>query len=280
MSRLRQNGPRVAGLLVPLLWLSLTVTMAGSPPLNRSARPASQYLIRKAEITISVADAERTTTALEEVARTVRGNLQNQRMTTVVSSGRREVQATLMLPPEMLDTALARLRGMALTVLSERIESRDVSSQVNELNERLEVLRAQRRQLQTLMEQATIDSERRQVQTALSQAETEIAGAEATLMALRHETDWTAIRILASEAPATPTPPPTATPSPTPTITPIPITPSPTPWRPIETVNQATDTLVSLVQKVTDALILAAVIGGPFLVVIGLGWWIVVRVRG
>jgi hypothetical protein len=134
--------------------------------------------------------------------------------------------------------------------------------------------------LQNLTEQAKTDSERRQVQTALSQVETDIADAEATLTALRQEADWAVIRILASEAPATPTPPPSATPSPTPTITPIPITPSPTPWRPIETVNQATDTLVSLVQKLTDALLLAAVIGGPFLVVIGLGWWIVARVRG
>jgi hypothetical protein len=280
LSRLRLTGPWVAGLLVPLLSLSLTVRIAGDPPLNRSARPAPQYLIRKAEITISVADAERTTAALQEVARTVRGSLQDQRMTTVVSDGRREVRVTLVLPPEMLDTALARLRGMALTVLSERVESRDVSSQVNELNERLEQLRATRRQLQNLTEQAKTDSERRQVQTALSQVETDIADAEATLTALRQEADWAVIRILASEAPATPTPSPSATPSPTPTITPIPITPSPTPWRPIETVNQATDTLVSLVQKLTDALILAAVIGGPFLVVIGLGWWIVARVRG
>jgi hypothetical protein len=280
LSRLRLTGPWVAGLLVPLLSLSLTVRIAGDPPLNRSARPAPQYLIRKAEITISVEDAERTTAALQEVARTVRGSLQDQRMTTVVSDGRREVRVTLVLPPEMLDTALARLRGMALTVLSERVESRDVSSQVNELNERLEQLRATRRQLQNLTEQAKTDSERRQVQTALSQVETDIADAEATLTALRQEADWAVIRILASEAPATPTPPPSATPSPTPTITPIPITPSPTPWRPIETVNQATDTLVSLVQKLTDALILAAVIGGPFLVVIGLGWWIVARVRG
>jgi hypothetical protein len=279
LSRLRLTGPWVAGLLVPLLSLSLTVRIAGDPPLNRSARPAPQYLIRKAEITISVADAERTTAALQEVARTVRGSLQDQRMTTVVSDGRREVRVTLVLPPEMLDTALARLRGMALTVLSERVESRDVSSQVNELNERLEQLRATRRQLQNLTEQAKTDSERRQVQTALSQVETDIADAEATLTALRQEADWAVIRILASEAPATPTPSPSATPSPTPTITPIPITPSPTPWRPIETVNQATDTLVSLVQKLTDALILAAVIGGPFLVVIGLGWWIVARVR-
>jgi hypothetical protein len=239
-----------------------------------------QYLIRKAEITISVADAERTITALQEVARTVRGSLQDQRMTTAVSDGQQEVQVTLVLPPEMLDTALARLRGMALAVLSERVESRDVSSQVNELNERLEMLRAQRRDLQSLTEQAKTDSERRQVETALSQVETEIADAEATLTGLHQEADWAVIRILAIAAPATSTPPPTATPSPTPTITPIPITPSPTPWRPIETVNQATDTLVSLVRKVTDALILAVVVGGPFLVVIGLGWWIVARVRG
>jgi hypothetical protein len=279
LSRLGQNGPGVTGLVALLFWLSLTVRATGSPPLNGSARPAPQYMIRKAEITISVADAERFSTALQEVARTVRGSLQDQRMTTVVSDGRREMRVTLVLPPEMVDTALARLRGMALAVSTEQTESHDVSSQVNELNERLAQLRATRRQLQNLMEQATTDSDRRQVQTALAQVETEISDAEATLMALRQEADWAVVRILAIEALPTPTPRPTATSSPTPTITPIPITPSPTPWRPIETVNQATDTLVSLVQKLTDALILGAVIGGPFLVVIGLGWWILAHVR-
>jgi hypothetical protein len=279
LSRAGQNGAGVTGLVALLFWLSLTVRAAGSPPLNGSARPAPQYMIRKAEIAINVADAEGFTTALQEVARTVRGSLQDQRMTTVVSDGRREVRVTLVLPPEMLDTALARLRGMALVVSREQIESRDVSSQAKELNERLAQLRTTRRQLQSLVEQAKTDSDRRRVQTALAQVETEIADAEATLMALRQEADWAVIRILAMEALPTPTPPPTATSSPTPTITPIPITPSPTPWRPMETVERATGTLVSLVHKLTDALILGAVIGGPFLVVIGLGWWILAHVR-
>jgi len=279
LSGLGQNGPGVAGLLVLLFWLSLTVRTAGSPLLKGSARPAPQYMIRKAEITISVADAERFITALQEVARTVRGDLKDQRVTTVTSGERREIRVTRTLPPEMVDTALARLRGMALAVSEEQIESRDVSSQVNELNERLAQLRATRRQLQNLMEQTTTNSERRQVQTALAQVETKIADAEATLLGLQQEADWAVIRILAIEALPTLTPRPTTTPAPTPTITPIPATPSPTPWRPIETVNQATDTLVSVVQKLTDALILGAVIGGPFLVVIGLGWWILAHVR-
>jgi hypothetical protein len=272
--RLRPRHQWAAWLLVALCWLSPVTMAAGGPPAQRGSRPASQYLVRRAEITLSVPDAERTATALEELARTVRGHFDDNRITIFVSGEQREVRATLLLPPEMLDTALARLRGIGLAVLSEELENRDVSSQVTELNRRLAEWRARRRQLRNLLDRAATDSERRAVETALAQVEAEMADAEATLDALLQETDWAVIHVLAQEAP------PTATPAPTPTVTAVPVTPSPTPWRPGETVEQATRTLMNVVQGLTEMLIVVVILGGPFLVLALVGWWIRARVWG
>jgi hypothetical protein len=195
------------------------------------------------------------------------------------SSRRREVNANLVLPPEMLDTALVRLRGMALTILSEKVENSDVSIQVAELNRQLEQHQATRDHLQTLLDRVVTDSDRRQVQTSLSQTEAEMAELEASLVALRQEADWAVIRILALETLPTPTPLPTLTPTLTPTATPIRVTPSPTPWQPGETAKQATSVLVSILQGLSDVLIVLSIVGGPFLVLVLVGWWMAGRVR-
>jgi hypothetical protein len=280
MSFLFRNGPRrrwAAWPLVILCWLSISTAAAGLRPEKISARPAAQYVIRRAEITLEVADAERTGSALEELARTVRGHLDDE--TLRFSSSRREVKADLVLPPEMLGTALVRLRGMALTVLSEKVENNDVSNQVSELNRQLEQLEVAQGHLQSLLERAATDSEQRQVQTSLSQTEAEMSELEARLVVLRQEADWAVIAILALETVPTPTPLPTLTPSLTPTVTPIPATPSPTPWQPSETVQQATSVLVSILQDLSDVLIVLAIVGGPFLALVLGGWWMAGRVR-
>jgi hypothetical protein len=261
--------------LVLLCWLALAAPVTGSPP--------AQHTTRRAEVTLSVADAQRTVAGLEELARAVRGRFVDGGV-RALTGGRPGVEATLELPPEMLETALARLRGMALSVLSEEVQSRDLSRQVEALNQRLQGLRARRRQLRELAAQATTRSERDQVETSLAAVNAEIDEVEAALSALRHETDWAVLHVLAYQAPPTATPVPTPRPSSTPTATVVPVTPSPTPWRPGETVEQATDVLVFIVQGLVDVLIVFTVVAGPFLalaLVLGLvGRWLSGRARG
>jgi hypothetical protein len=226
-------------------------------------------------MTLSVADAERTAAALEQLARTLGGRLVGDGVRfSGAANGQREIEATLELPPELLDTALARLRGLALAVREEKVESRDVSSQMNELNRHLEELRATQRQLRALVDQAKTDAERQRVEAALALAEAEIAEAEAALAALRQEADWAVIHVLAQQAP------PTLTPSPPPTITPLPVTPSPTPWRPGETVEQATNVLMALLRGLAELAIFVAIVGGPFLIVVLIAWWVGERIKG
>jgi hypothetical protein len=217
---------------------------------------------------LAVGDAERVTVELETLVQVTRGRFVDEARISVAARGLRSVEATLELPPEMLDTALSRLRGMALTVLKENIEQRDISSEIALLNQQLEQRRARRRQLRDLLERADGESERRQVETALEGVEAEIAAAEATLRGLRQDADWAVVHVVAQEVPAT------ATPLPTLTATPRPITPSPTPWRPGETVSAATHVLGSIVRVLGDVLIVGTIIMGPLVVGILIGWWI------
>ncbi len=254
-----------AAWLVLLGWCILAL-LALSPAV--AGMPSAQYLVRQADIEFQVVDAGRMIVELETLAQVARGRFVGKVQVFVATDGQRRVEATLELPPEMLDTALARLRGMALTVLDENVEQRDVSSEIALLNQQLEQLRARRRQLRDLLERADGESERRQVETALEGVEAEIADAEAALNSLQQDVDWAVIRIVAHEAPATATPPPTLT------ATPLPITPSPTPWRPGETVAAATGVLGAIARALGDVLIVGAIIGGPLIVGILIGWWI------
>jgi hypothetical protein len=259
--------------LVLLCWLALAAPVTGSPP--------AQHVAQRAEVTLSVADAQRTVAGLEELARAVRGRFVEGGV-RALAGGRAGVEATLELPPEMLETALARLQGMALSVLSEEVQSRDLSRQVEALNQRLERLRASRRQLRELAAQATTKAEQEQVETSLAAVNAGIDEAEAALSALRHETDWAVLHVLAYQAPPTATPFDQAhgTPIPTSTATAVPVTPSPTPWRPGQTVERATGVLVFIVQGLVDVLIVSTVVAGPFLALGLVAWWLFGRARG
>jgi hypothetical protein len=254
------------------------------------AQPAvGQDVVRQVEIQLVVADVQRTADGLTEVARLARGRFVNQEIEILVYPDREpELETTLEVPPEMLETTLARLRGMALAVLSEELQNSDVSSQVGELNERLTQLRASRSRLRDLLERAETDEEKRQVEAALSANNDEINEAEAGLSALRQQADWVAIHILARQAPPTPTP--TRTPTPTlraepqdeartPRPSAIPVTPSSTPWNPGKTVGQATSAQVWLFQHSIDLLIMVTVVWGPFLALGVALWWFGKRAR-
>jgi outer membrane murein-binding lipoprotein Lpp len=237
--------------------------------------PSAQYVVRRVEITLSVADVQRAADGITETARLAGGRFVDQRIEILVYADREpELETTLEVPPEMLETALARLRGLALEVLSEELQSNDVSSQVSELNAHLTQLRTSRRRLRNLLEQAKTDAERRQVEAALSEKDDEVAEAEADLAALRQEADWTAIHILARQAPPTPTPSRTPAPSRTPRPTTVPVKPSPTPWEPGKTVGRALDAQLWLLRHSVDLLIVVMVVGGPYLVAGVVLWWL------
>jgi outer membrane murein-binding lipoprotein Lpp len=262
---------RCCGLLALWCWLALALPVAGAP--------AAQYVARRVELTLSVADVQRAADGITEAARLARGRFVDQQIKIqAYSDGAMGLEATLKVPPEMLETALVRLRGLALEVLSEELQSDDVSSQVSELNARLTQLRASRRRLRDLLERAGTGAERRQVEAALSEADAEVAGEEADLAALRQETDWAAIHILARQAPPTPAPTRVPAPSRTPRPTTVPIKPSPAPWEPGKTLGQALDAQLWLLRHSTDLFIVVTVVGGPYLA-LGLVLWFIRRAR-
>lgn len=268
--------PGRKGRWIVLLWLGLVAAgwLPGQP--IAWATPGTQleshYLVRQAEIAFNVTDLEQALVELEQLAPLVHGRFEGERIQIIVlADEQREVKAVLELPPEMVDTALARLRGMAWCVFRENIESQDVSSQLGELQDRLERLRAARRQLRDLLDQAETTAQRQQIERNLADVEVEIATGEASLAALQQQVDWARIDILIHQAPPTPSPVPTGT------ATSVPLTPAPTPWRPGETARQASHTLGSILRVLGNMLIAAGIVGGPFLVSGLIGWWALKR---
>jgi hypothetical protein len=265
------------------LWLPLIACwlFGGAAPALASPNPQEQgsHLVRRAEIGFTVTNVEQTAAELNQLAGLVHGHFEGDRIQMILlDDGQHELHATLNLPPEFMDTALARLRGMAVVIFHEQLDSQDVGSQLNELQGRLDRLRVRRRQLRDLLEQADTSDERQQVQTQLSEVEANIAEGEAALAELQQQLDWAVIQVSVHQAPATPTPSPTlAAPSSTPTALAPPVTPGPTSWRPGETARQASRTLVSIFQVLANALIAVTIVGGPFLISGLLGLWVLRR---
>ncbi len=272
------------------LWLPLIACWLFAAPTSALASPHPQgegrHLLRRAEIALTVTNVEQSRAELEQLAGLVHGHFEGERVQMIVlDDGQRELHARLVLPPELMDTALARLRGMAVAVLHEQIESQDVGSQLDELRDRLERLRARRRQLRDLLEQTDTGDERQQVQTQLTDVETDIAEGETALAELQQQLDWAVIGIHVYPAPATPAPSPllsptlTAPPSPlSPDLTsPLPRPPEREVWRPGETARQASRTLAAILQVLADALIAVTIVGGPFLLFALLGLWLLRR---
>jgi len=263
-------GLAALGLLLnqPAVWATPNTQLEG------------RYLVRRAEIAFNVTDPEQALVELEQLTHLVHGRFAGDGIKVVVLAGeQREIKATLELPPEMLDTAMARLRGMAWVVFRENIEGQDVSSQLSALQDRLERLRAARRQLRDLLDQAETTAQRQQIERNLADVETEIADVEASLAELQQQIDWARIDILIHQAPPTPTPSLAGTPTPslTGTATSFPLTPAPTPWRPGETARQARHTLGAILRVLGDMLIAVGIVGGPFLIAGLVGWWVLKR---
>lgn len=264
-----------------LTWLCLCLA-AGWIPLRASAAShAAQtpppYLLNEATVVLSIDDVEGTVAELKVLARAVGGRfVDDEFQISVLPDGLREVKTSLELPPEMLDTALARLRTMALSVRHEKVERQDVSSQINELQAILERHTASRRRLRGLLDETSSEHERSQIESQINIIQTAIVSVEAQLGQLRYMTNWAVIHILAHEIAPTPTAVP-ATPTFTPTLAPPTATPTPAVWRPGKTVHQASGVLFGLLRTLADWLIVFGILCGPVLA-LGLTAWGVFQV--
>jgi len=227
-----------------------------------AARP-NRIIIKNAEMQLLVADSDSAIDRITQVASDLRGYIISSRVWYQEWQGvnYKYASVTLGVPVDAFETALRRLRQLALRVLDETAAGQDVTDEYVDLQSRVRNLEATRDRIREFLAQAKTVEESLQVNAQLAEVEAEIEKVQGRLNYLGDRGSYSTITIQVNpELPPTPTPVPTFTPTPTPTPTPI------TPWSPLQTAQAATTTLGSMLRILIDFIIWIVIILGPFLI--------------
>ncbi len=178
---------------------------------------------------------------------------------------------TLGVPSDQFETAMRRLREIAMEVLAESSSGQDVSAEYVDLQSRLRNLEATRDRIMSFLDDARSVEEALLINQQLANIEAEIEQVRGRMNYLEGRSAYSTIVVNIEVPRPTPTPTPTATntPTPTPTYTPT-ATATPTAWSPGRTLNSAMTTQTGLLRGLVEALIWLGVVIGPWVLIVGL----------
>jgi hypothetical protein len=171
----------------------------------------------------------------------------------------------LAVPSDTFEAALNTLRIFGEEVLAETASGQDVTAEYVDLDSRLTNLEATAARVREFLAAAKTVDESLKVSAELAVLEQEIEQIKGQMRYYEGRAAFSTVTVLIT--PQRPTPTPTATPTATPTPTPLPA------WSAGETFDEASGTFVLVSQNLIDLVIWAAVVPGPFLVLVGLIWW-------
>jgi hypothetical protein len=220
------------------------------PSLPQVPYSQQRLIIKSGEIALLVRDADAAVDGVTQVAIDTGGYILSGR--SWYDGDFKYAQITLAVPSSSYETALQRLRTLAVQVLRETSSGQDVTEEYVDLESRLRNLEVQAERLRAFMDQARNVQEAITVSQALNAVEAEIETIKGRMNFLEGRAAFSTITAILEPQRPTPTPTPTATPLPTPTS-----------WSPAHTFERATGTSATLLQGLADVAIWLLVVGGP-----------------
>lgn len=175
----------------------------------------------------------------------------------------------LAVPVDQFEFALRELRRLG-EVIDESSSGTDVTDEYVDLNARLTNLQITRERLLEFLDEAGTIDEILEVNEELVKVEEEIAIIQGRIDSLRDRAAFSTIDLTLNPLLPTPTPSPTATATPLPT---------PESWRPGDTAGTAVVQLQNSAQNVADFTIFYGILLGPWLMLLLLSTWIMMRLR-
>jgi hypothetical protein len=201
-------------------------------------------IIKNAEIKLLV---EKTDTAIDrsmQVVGDVGGYIISSRVWYQESNGENYKYASLSIgvPVDQFETAMRRLRAVALRVLDENASGQDVTSEYVDLQSQLGNLEATRDRIRSFLDNAKTVEESLRINQELTTIESQIEQVKGRMNFLANRSAYSTITVNLE-----PDIPPLPTPTVTPTMTPMP-TATPRVWNPGETVQRASGAVTSIYQ--------------------------------
>jgi len=163
---------------------------------------------------------------------------------------------TLGVPVDQFESAMRRLRDIALTVDDERAGGQDVTDEYVDLDSRLRNLEATRDRIRTFLDQAQNVEEALKVNQELKAVEAEIEAVQGRMNYLFDRASYSTITVeLSPQLPELPAPTPTPTPTPT---------PAPEPWSPSRVAADAGKTFTAILRVLVELAIWFSIVVVPF----------------
>jgi hypothetical protein len=223
-------------------------------------------IIKNAEIKLLV---EKTDTAIDrslQVVGDVGGYIISSKVWYQDANGEKYKYATISIgvPVDQFETAMRRLRGVALRILDENASGQDVTSEYVDLQSQLGNLEATRNRIRSFLDNAQSVEESLRINQELTTIEAQIEQVKGRMNFLSNRSAYSTITInLEPDIPPV-TPAPTPTPKPTAT---------PEPWNPGKTVGHATAAVTTIYQGLIELAIWFFVVVIPLMAPIMLAVW-------
>lgn len=227
-----------------------------------AALPQDRMIVKNGEIDLLV---NSTDMAIDQVTQIATDNggyvLSSQAALTGVA---KSATITIAVRSDQYETAMRRLRQIAIEVQREFSTGEDVTSEYVDLESRLRNLEATRDRIKTFLDQAKTVDEALKINQQLSDIEAEIEQVKGRMTYLSGRSAFSTITVnIQQKIDATPTPTPTVTPTPTPTP----------PWSLSPVIEDATNAQVGLFRGLVTLATWLIIVPGPYCIAGGFIAW-------
>ncbi|MBI5654744.1 DUF4349 domain-containing protein [Candidatus Uhrbacteria bacterium] len=212
-------------------------------------------IIRTGNLDLRVDDAEKRMTEAKALAKQFGGFVDSSNL--IDNGGVKTGYITVRVPSEKYEELISAAKKLAVLVLSENSNSEDVTAQYVDLDARLKTAKAEEAQYLEILKQAKTVEDTLKVTQALSQVRSTIEQLQGQLRYLTDRTDFSTLTISLTEQ--------TKIQAPTKL------------WKPLETIRQAFQGLIIVLQGFVDFLIGLAIYGIGFILPIILLVWLAYR---
>lgn len=216
---------------------------------------ANRLIVKNADLQLTVENTDVAIDRLTQVVGDVGGYIVSSRVwyQPWLDVEYKYASLTLGVPVDQFETAMRRLRDIALAVNDERASGQDVTDEYVDLESRLRNLEATRDRIRTFLDQAQNVDEALKVNQELKAVEAEIEAVQGRINYLFDRSSYSTITVQLS--PALPGPPVDPTPTPTPT---------PEPWSADRVAETAGNTFTAILRVLAELVIWFSIVVLPF----------------
>lgn len=216
---------------------------------------ANRLIVKNADLQLTVENTDVAIDRLTQVVGDVGGYIVSSRVwyQPWLDVEYKYASLTLGVPVDQFETAMRRLRDIALAVNDERASGQDVTDEYVDLESRLRNLEATRDRIRTFLDQAQNVDEALKVNQELKAVEAEIEAVQGRINYLFDRSSYSTITVQLS--PALPGPPVDPTPTPTPT---------PEPWSAGRVAETAGNTFTAILRVLAELVIWFSIVVLPF----------------